>query len=622
MAESLFLNKIQVDIRRKPITRKIQIGDIGEIESWKSSFSYTVELPKTSRNKQVFDMLGTVGNTSRKPFEEVTCDYVVNGIYLVSNGFAVIRETAKNYSVNIINGVKSLSSALGTKKLTDLDLTSLNHNLTAQSFVDSFVNTGGYIYGIAHCGQPNQINVLSTFDASSSVLEIFSGSHSVPLELISNSEGSGGKDVASTSGLTGEENSFYKVISETSALSIQTDFEIDFDININGVTIEVRLKQFRDAVLHDNRLLDSQSGDSGEIASFDFDIAEVFNDVEEDDYFILTVTGNLEDFDSRIPYLVGVSLTGDTYFKVEKQVPSIFVHTLISAIFAQNNLTLEGDFFTANLDYLNEVVTLSEGFSITSVGQLIEPGDYLGEINQIDLIKDVSNRYGLVLLPDGDKYTFINLESILADKENAEDWTDKLSGISYERYESGYAKTNTASFNYAEAIDEKNYDGELLIDNENAENEESLFSSFFEIPDIYGKINIYDLYNIPVWSISEGIVKDEKTPIKVMTIRKEDIDIDFKMLDNATVVNETEDIPLLSLENISLQNSLDVYYPSFKNAIDNYAMLLALINLSVIDIYNLDFSRLKYLKQTGRYYYLNAVQNTAGEISKVNLLKV
>jgi len=70
MADSLFLNKIRVDIYEKPITRRIQIGDISDISSRKSSFSYTINLPDTSRNKEVLEMLGVSGNLSRKPYEE------------------------------------------------------------------------------------------------------------------------------------------------------------------------------------------------------------------------------------------------------------------------------------------------------------------------------------------------------------------------------------------------------------------------------------------------------------------------------------------------------------------------------------------------------------------------
>ena len=149
---SLFLNKIKVDLPQKPIVRKMQISDVGDIASIKSSYSYTLSLPPTSRNKQVLEMLGVIGNQSRKPYQNIACDYVVDEIHLVRNGIAIIKETAVGYNLNIIDGFKSLSDLLAGKKLSDLDLTDLNHELTTQLYIDSYSNTEGYIYAIADFG--------------------------------------------------------------------------------------------------------------------------------------------------------------------------------------------------------------------------------------------------------------------------------------------------------------------------------------------------------------------------------------------------------------------------------------------------------------------------------------
>ena len=93
MAESLLLNKMQADITQGVIVRKIQIGDVGEIADRKSTFSYTITLPKTSKNIALFEMLGVIGNTSRKPYEEIVADYIVDGVYIIVNGLAVIKKS-------------------------------------------------------------------------------------------------------------------------------------------------------------------------------------------------------------------------------------------------------------------------------------------------------------------------------------------------------------------------------------------------------------------------------------------------------------------------------------------------------------------------------------------------
>ncbi len=41
-----------------------------------------------------------------------------------------------------------------------------------------------------------------------------------------------------------------------------------------------------------------------------------------------------------------------------------------------------------------------------------------------------------------------------------------------------------------------------------------------------------------------------------------------------------------------------------------------------MDIYNLDFFKLKFFKQLGKYFYLNSVRNTTGQISSAELIEI
>ena len=623
MAESLYLNNILVDLEEKPITRAIRIGDIGDISSRKSSYSYTVILPKTSKNVLFLDMLATIGNISRKPYENITCRYVVDGITLIQNGSAIVKDAGESYKVNIIDGVKALSDVLAGKKLSDLALTALQHNLTAQSLVDSFSNTEGFIYGIADFGKGVSYSTRSTLSIGS--IPLTTTDHSAPLEVNTNDSGGGAIDVVSSVGVTNESNAFYKVLIPTEGMDIDVTAVIVVDFTVNNSEIEVLLKQFRAAAEIDSRTIGSATGDLGDTEAINAFESESFTDVEEDDYFIVSVEIVTGSYETTEYYFVGVGVNASTYFKAETQVPSIFMHTLFDAIFTENSIEYEGDFFTTNAKFLNEVVTLSKGYTISAVGQAVDPSDYLSDLPQIDLVRDVLNRYGLVLLPlqETGSYKFMPLEDILTDTDNAEDWTDKLSKITSESYTSGYAKENKATFDYADGIVFKEYDGILEVDNENAENEKPLFSSPFEIPNSASSLEGIPTFLIPLWQLNnDGDYDNAESPIKVMSIRLEDVDLSVKMLGNATVVSVTTDVPYLSLNDISLQDSIDDNYPAFKTAIDDYKKVVGIFNLSVIDIYYLDFSKLKFLKQKGRFYYLNLVQHTAQKMSKVELIEV
>jgi hypothetical protein len=73
---------------------------------------------------------------------------------------------------------------------------------------------------------------------------------------------------------------------------------------------------------------------------------------------------------------------------------------------------------------------------------------------------------------------------------------------------------------------------------------------------------------------------------------------------------------------MSLQYSLDNNYKSFKDLLNNYKKLDLITNLSLIDVHNLDFYKLKYLKQTGRFYYVNNIQYAYGKLAKCEALEI
>jgi hypothetical protein len=89
-----------------------------------------------------------------------------------------------------------------------------------------------------------------------------------------------------------------------------------------------------------------------------------------------------------------------------------------------------------------------------------------------------------------------------------------------------------------------------------------------------------------------------------------------------TGITVSTNVPFLNLKNMSMQYFLSNYYPAFQSLMDNYKKRKFMFNLSPIDIYNLDFFKLKFLKQTGRFYYMNRVQYTPGKQASVELIEI
>jgi chitodextrinase len=85
-----------------------------------------------------------------------------------------------------------------------------------------------------------------------------------------------------------------------------------------------------------------------------------------------------------------------------------------------------------------------------------------------------------------------------------------------------------------------------------------------------------------------------------------------KQLSEGTIV------PILSLQ--PMIHTIINSYKEFKVLLDRYKKVTADFNLSLMDVYNIDFFKLKYLK--GKYYYLNKIINFMPQkISKCELIE-
>ena len=130
------------------------------------------------------------------------------------------------------------------------------------------------------------------------------------------------------------------------------------------------------------------------------------------------------------------------------------------------------------------------------------------------------------------------------------------------------------------------------------------------------------IYLIPIWELKDAVVENRETPLKVMEIKRITTNITAKLFDEVTGVSASSNIPFLNLENMSMEYYLTTFYPNFKKMINDYKEVEGEFKLSVIDIYNLNFFRLKFLKQTGQFYYLDTVINTPEKLSKVKMIEI
>lgn len=615
-----------VDLFPKPVTRKLQIGDVGDIAARKSTYSYSIKLPRTSNNVQILDMLGVIGNTSRKPFELIVADYVVDGIPLVINGYAVISQTSEFFEINIYDGIIDLGERLKGKKISDLPFSDLNHYLTTQEYVDSFSNTEGFIYAAANFGlgglgkverqapsifshtvfrkifESNGINVVGDFFNTnekflSEVLTPVKGYEVVDTEFVSTPKG----------GVSTNTLSDYDYSNNS-----QIFFDEQFSLTNNGLSGA--------AVASGNKIVFSVAG------TYKFALSINYSSYETYLNFQMRLNG------SSVAY---VSLaydsdsgsgtkTRDVVFTVEAGDEITFFVAGSSGYDGNEGEDPNGDdfeFYTINYN-----ISATGSLSLQTGGQLIQVSEFIGDLGQLDFLKDIIRRYGIVLHPirNSSDYRFIQLESILSNRNSAEDWTEKLKEIGKEKYVSGYAQTNYGKYKYPEEIVVPNNDGEMIIDNDNAKIEKTIISSVFEIPNTAGSFSGTTLYSIPIWGFDEdsNIELKETAPKTMRIVYDEDASVNFRLFTEVTGITVNDGIPFLSLESMSMEFYFSNYYKAFKSLIEDYKEVDFVMNLSVIDIFNLDFFRLKYLRQTGRFYYLNNVTHTPNKLAKVKMIEI
>jgi len=157
----LYLNDILFKIKDGNVRQTFQINNLAELKNRQSTFSNRIIILPTDDNIRNLDLLGIIGNVSRKPYENIKAKLISEDIELIADGTAVISgNTKRGYTVVLYDGIIELNKSLSNKKLSDLDLSIYDHDLTTTNFTDSFSNTSGYIYGIADFGRFNESKII------------------------------------------------------------------------------------------------------------------------------------------------------------------------------------------------------------------------------------------------------------------------------------------------------------------------------------------------------------------------------------------------------------------------------------------------------------------------------
>ncbi len=598
---------------------------IGELKSLRANHSNRIKIPKTAHNSRILELLSVKTNTSNKPYERIPCFILDRGI--TTQGHCVVtKSTRKHFELVFYSGAVTFFGKLKGKTLRDLDLAEYNHVLSPLRLFGSFTNTDGYIYAFAKFIK----NKYEGGECQYWLPSVF-------------------------------EHTLFRKMMDMTGYSFYGTEEMNRNLVIapaNGV--ERNLPEIFDEKLYSNRY------------QFSYDIPP---DETEPDLFyyhklpseralcVVTVSGEdrsyIQDngqedrFDTEIwihhkarPQGGGRVFIrqGDTAISHEDTVKFEETYTFFSEDYYKHpvgNDYVELDYRMKIRRWQGPVVvgTAVRDFDVKikierlDISQEIKLSDILPNIKLLDFLKEIMVRNGYMLKIEESTKTclFKKLDRVAGDTANALDWSGKLVEVKSETYKLGkYYKHNKADYADNSQV--------LLFDLQN----ETLPDSGSVLKSIYGKpdkdIIDYELTYLNFIEVVEHLIystssessefpkdlKPEKAAHKIFSLDRVYRKLDMRSygIDSTRKIYEGV-VPHLSPEEVRINEEFNKNCNTHKNMADKPLVVRADFFIKQIDILELDFFRMIYLKQYSKYFILNKIINYKGEgVTECELIAV
>lgn len=629
---------------------------LADVSSIKCSGSKTIRLPKTETNDRIFDLPHLPSYESSKAHSVMSCSVYVDGITIISNGLChLLASDGDHYEVAVTFGVMhSFEQWLKDKpKLTDLIRSgrgdSVPWNKTA----------GLTTWGSAAIFYA-RYNCIKEGDNSRYAINIHP---SVTLaEVWRRVTEENNLDITFDGAYLDDMARKAIVLTKNKNTSLQT-FEKTLAIQESPSYIEMGLentdKKIYLNILDDNFFNAASSSfvykgemgvsitigeiylslpvtsSTGDGAS-DFKSAALANPYDyalvikpyNQSAIVVNPSGTL--YDNTIVYRVNrtieiTDLQGaenqgkdilQIYAKITKwdTLPSIIWDTALNQYYGQPSFDYGG--WTISL---REALKFKRSNILSSIGYTYEnnSNDYplasfslvenLPDITQVDFINFICKFYGLFPLQQGDKVVLIPFSRLFdnIDSGNIYDWSNALTEQYYDcpsniaQTIDGYAQRNTIGYKQ-DSNDNVTDVAYLAVEDETIEREKK----FIEFPFAASNGN-----RIPQYVIKDdNSVEKNECEYRIMTISKAAGEAD-------NVATFSDDLRSLIIKN--------KHYASLQGVIRKPMQIEELMDLSLIELQALDYSRPVYLSKYGRFFAIISVQwQSDSRLSKVKLLRI
>lgn len=654
MQVEIYINEEKLDTDAKTkIAETRQINDFFDIRDRQTSYTPTFKLPLTDRNKKLLGAMSIAGNTSLAPYRIHKVSVYREGIQTISEGIGYFKPTTDYFNMYVYNDNINLFDTIGDKSLADLNLTPLNHNLNIESWLNSF-SRKDYIYPVADYGKLDGNTIEVNYQVPALFVKYL-------WNKIFNENGYEYKYVGR--GNQQDYNPFVTDEWEQTAISIDEGFPTQKESVDPVKKLELfknQTSQYKGKTVNyfgNEIVVQALTGEVNEYIRFgsvfdeeglhQFSSSAQYNRsrirIKESGFYKINVNG---DFYNLVTENASMYIEKDGYnlFAIKEDLPE----NQSSVGFSQKIYLREGDELFVKVTTLPKDHESYYSYDITfelwldNTVTAVNFSSYLSKIKQKDFIKDVMHFYGLMCRRKRNTYEFISFEELLdplavyvnydAIENNAvyDDWSHKFHRVVEENTKVGnYAKNNLFKYRY-DNPENTFADAVIKVDDDTLITEKTLIQRPYRAPDnsttaisnsFLKECIFYEKQYNDDGSLKA--VKPRKTSPFFFKVESRNATVSYKLSGAVGSSDYTGVIPFMSFEGLDFNNVLPNRYTAFANMINYGKKIKVELYLSVLDIHNLDFFRLKYIKQLGALYYLSKpIKFTESGLTKAELIKI
>lgn len=620
MTEELYINGEPVDIKPDAATtlnyKSNLLGDISKITS---SNSQTIQCPKTTRNRKIFDNPGAPAYVSNKRYNRYSARLVRNGIEIVRVGYAVLVSSSETYEIALYWGVMAnfqawVDKAAKLNELTGIEALTWGANITATSLAQ--MKSAGYGYAKYDCGVSNTklanihpsvtawwiLNRIATQAGFTFEMPV---KHKLALRGIAipclsrnaSAASNQAEATVSTYPFLRYSNGFWGYsIAGNNGTDKHGVFDPDDNTKIRKVdgatkviiSIIDRTGSRLGMTLHSN--------DSGAFPSRVYVRATQYNKNSETTTQIAVSIGS-----SAVSSSTGMYAYQKTYYFADINEELLWGRYDYLRLFPHNG---SGRIIGSRLG--NIKLTITEDFE-----SIIYPSTYpipqnLPEISQIDYIKAICGMLGIFAVPDPanvNNLKFVSLDTLQENKVQACDWSDKLARSNDDEPKTteykinDYCRNNYFRYKEDDTVS-TNADGNLKIDSEILDAEKTVITLPFA-PSDGSTIRHYEL-------------NDDGTAVDAVQVKDRIM----------RLISDDSGLAVLTFDGLDFTTLLSKYYSTLSRLLNGVITIAEQVMLDEYDLKSLDYSIPFYLRQYGKFYGIVSIQSTANKACEVKAIQL